>query len=164
MQLFSNKLHDYEAAWRILRLQSLTDQLYIKALRIRQIETTGTTLVNEGIEAEYIGLVNYGIIGLIQYHLGVADNIDITNSEALDLYHKYAKDIQELMLQKNHDYGEAWRSMRISSFTDLIISKILRVKQLEDLQENTLVSEGIPANYSDIVNYALFALIRLNEQ
>lgn len=162
--LFVRKLHDYEASWRVLRLASLTDQLYIKVLRIRNIETMGKAFVADSIEDEFIGLVNYGLIGLIQSGLETSDQVDIGNEQALSLYDKVVESARMLMLQKNHDYGEAWRLMRISSFTDLILSKVLRVKQIEELEGMTEASEGIPANYQDIVNYALFALIRLNEE
>ncbi len=161
--LFAKKLHDYEPAWRILRLSSLTDQLYIKILRIRNIEQIGKSLIEDSIEEEYIGIVNYGIIGLIQSNMPVTEKIDISNQQALELYDRYAEATKDLMIKKNHDYGEAWRSMRLSSFTDLILSKILRIKQIEDLEGKTVVSEGIPANYQDIINYALFSLIRLSE-
>lgn len=162
--LFSKKLYDYKASWRALRPSSLTDQLMIKALRIRTISTTGEHLVEDGLKDEFIGLVNYGIIGIIQCEKGVVDRVDITNEEALHLYDTIFKSIKSLMLRKNHDYGEAWRIMRISSFTDLIITKLIRIKQLEDLKEETKASEGIVPNYQDIVNYALFALIRMAEQ
>lgn len=159
--LFSKKLHDYGPAWRILRSASLTDQIYIKANRIRCIETKGVNLVDEGIRGEFIAIVNYGIIGLIQLELGYAEAADITNDEALALYDKYAKKALDLMLAKNHDYGEAWRGMRISSYTDLILMKIHRTKQMESLDGNTLVSEGIDANYMDMINYSVFGLIKL---
>jgi hypothetical protein len=159
--LFSKKLHDYGPAWRILRPASLTDQIYIKAHRIRSIEMKGVNLVDEGVREEFIGIVNYGFIGLIQLELGYAEAADISNDEALALYDRYAKETLDLMLVKNHDYGEAWRGMRISSYTDLILMKIYRIKQMESLAGNTLVSEGIDANYMDIINYAVFGLIRL---
>lgn len=159
--LFSKKLHDYGPAWRILRPSSVTDQIFIKANRIRSIETKGVTLVDEGIRSEFIAIVNYGIIGLIQLELGHAESADMTNEEALALYDKYAKTSLELMLAKNHDYDEAWREMRVSSYTDLILMKINRTKQIEDHQGTTIISEGIDANYFDMVNYAVFGLIRL---
>lgn len=161
--IFEKKLHDYGAAWRILRIPSLTDQLYIKAKRIRSIETKREQRVQEGIESEYMGIVNYCAIGLVQYQLGVAEEIDLTPQRALELYDRVVGETYALMQDKNHDYDEAWRSMRVSSFTDLILSKILRTKQLEDLNEQTLASEGIDANYADILNYAIFALIRIDE-
>jgi hypothetical protein len=162
-ELFSQKLHDYRASWRILRPSSLTDQLFIKAKRIRQLEISGETLVGEGIRPEFIGLVNYGLVGLIQLDHGFADNVDITNDEALSLYDQYAHQALELMKRKNHDYDEAWRSMRVSSYTDLILTKLQRIKEMEDLGGAILVSEGIDANYMDIVNYAVFGLIKLSE-
>ena len=159
--LFSKKLHDYGPAWRILRPASVTDQIFIKANRIRSIETKGVTLIDEGIRAEFIAIVNYGIIGLIQLELGYAESADISNEEAMALYDKYAKEALELMLAKNHDYDEAWRSMRVSSYTDLILMKIYRTKQIESLAGNTLVSEGIDANYMDMINYSVFGLIKI---
>ena len=155
------KLHDYGPAWRILRPVSVTDQLFIKANRIRSIETKGVALVNEGVRSEFMAIVNYGIIGLIQLELGYAEKADISNDEALALYDKYAKASLELMLAKNHDYDEAWRSMRISSYTDLILMKIYRTKQIESLAGETLVSEGVDANYMDMINYSVFALIKI---
>ena len=160
--LFANKLHDYGAAWRIMRPSSVTDQIYIKANRIRSIETKGVTLVDEGIRPEFIGIVNYAIIGLIQLDLGfseVAD--DMGAEEALEAYDKWAQKTLDLMLRKNHDYDEAWRGMRVSSYTDLILMKIFRTKQIETLSGATLVSEGIDANYMDMMNYAVFGLIKL---
>ena len=162
--LFADKLHDYGASWRILRPSSLTDQLFIKAKRIRSLEVTGKALVNEGIRPEFVALVNYGIVGLIQLQKGFADYVDIDVEEAMELYDKNAREALELMLRKNHDYDEAWRSMRVSSYTDFILTKIQRVKEIEDLQGETLVSEGIDANYMDIINYAVFGVIKLREQ
>ena len=159
-ELFSKKLHDYGASWRILRPSSLTDQLFIKAKRIRQLEITGLSLVGEGIRPEFIGLINYGIVGLIQLDKGFADTVDTTPKEAMQLYDKYAREALELMKRKNHDYDEAWRDMRVSSYTDLILTKLQRIKEMEDLTEGTLVSEGIDANYMDIINYSVFALIK----
>ena len=159
--LFEKKLHDYGASWRILRPTSLTDQLFIKAKRIRQLETTGLSLVGEGIRPEFIGLVNYGIVGLIQLAKGYADTVDVEPEEAMNLYDSYAREALSLMKRKNHDYDEAWRSMRVSSYTDLILTKIQRVKEMEDLAGQPLVSEGIDANYMDIINYSVFALIKL---
>lgn len=163
-QLFTNKTKDYGPAWRILRLPSLTDQIFIKAQRIRSIQNKGTQLVGDNIEGEFIGILNYSLIALIQLELGVADQLDISNNKALDYFEEYAKEAKSLMEKKNHDYGEAWRDMRISSFTDLILQKILRIKQIEDNQGKTLVSEGIDANYFDMVNYSVFALIKMNEK
>lgn len=159
--LFAKKLHDYGAAWRIMRPSSVTDQIFIKANRIRSIEVKGVSLVNEGIRPEFIAIVNYGIIGLIQLELGYAETEDLTEHQALDLYDKYAGRALELMLAKNHDYDEAWRSMRITSYTDLILMKIYRTKQIEALDGATLVSEGVDANYMDMINYSVFGLIKL---
>ncbi|MBQ8674483.1 MAG: DUF1599 domain-containing protein [Bacteroides sp.] len=159
--LFAKKLHDYGAAWRILRPASVTDQIFIKANRIRSIETKGVALVDEGIRSEFIAIVNYGIVGLIQLELGYADVADLTNEEALALYDKHALTSLNLMLAKNHDYDEAWRGMRVSSYTDLILMKLYRTKQIESLSGETLVSEGIDANYMDMINYAVFGLIKI---
>ena len=161
--LFENKLHDYSASWRILRPSSLTDQLFIKAKRIRSLEIKKESMVGEGIRPEFIGLINYGIIGLIQLEKGYVDQVDVTNDEALELYDKFSKEALELMFRKNHDYDEAWRSMRVSSYTDFILTKIQRIKEIEDLHGATLVSEGIDANYMDIINYAVFGVIKLSE-
>lgn len=161
--LFEKKLHDYGASWRILRPSSLTDQLYIKAKRIRSLEIKKESLVGEGIRPEFIALINYGIIGLIQLARGFADSVDITPDEALGLYDHYATEALELMIRKNHDYDEAWRSMRVSSYTDLILTKIERIKEIEDLHGQVLVSEGIDANYMDVINYAVFGAIKLKE-
>lgn len=159
--LFSKKLHDYGPAWRILRPQSVTDQIFIKANRIRSIEVKGVTMVGEGIKPEFMAIVNYGIIGLIQLELGYAESADIPVEKAMELYDKYAKISMELMMAKNHDYDEAWRSMRISSYTDLILMKIYRTKQIESLAGETLVSEGVDANYMDMINYSVFGLIKI---
>ena len=161
--LFEKKLHAYGASWRILRPSSLTDQLYIKAKRIRSLEIKKESLVGEGIRPEFIALINYGIIGLIQLARGFADSVDITPAEALGLYDHYAAEALELMIRKNHDYDEAWRSMRVSSYTDLILTKIERIKEIEDLHGQVLVSEGIDANYMDVINYAVFGAIKLKE-
>lgn len=160
-ELYKKKLHDYGPAWRILRPESVTDQILIKANRIRSIEVKGVSMVNEGIRSEFIAIVNYGIMGLIQLELGYADSADITVEKALELYDKYAKKAFDLMLAKNHDYDEAWRSMRISSYTDLILMKIYRTKQIESLSGETLVSEGVDANYMDMINYSVFGLIKI---
>lgn len=160
--LYAKKLEDYGPSWRIMRPMSITDQLFIKANRIRSLETKGVSMVDEGIRPEFIAIVNYGIIGLIQLALGYADTTDITNEQALTLYDKYMTETKELMYAKNHDYDEAWRSMRISSYTDLILMKIYRTKQIESHNGETLVSEGVEANYMDMVNYALFGLIKLS--
>ena len=158
--LFSKKLHDYGASWRILRPESLTDQLFIKAKRIRSLEIKKESLVGEGIRPEFIALINYGIVGLIQLERGFSDTVDVTNDEAMTLYDRQAQAALELMKRKNHDYDEAWRSMRVSSYTDFILTKIQRIKEIEDLQGGTLVSEGIDANYMDIINYAVFGAIK----
>lgn len=160
--LFIKKMADYGSAWRILRLPSLTDQLFIKAQRIRQLQENEVRKVDEGEMPEFVGIINYSVMALIQLELGVAVNPDLTPDETIDLYNKHIKITKELMLNKNHDYGEAWRDMRVSSLTDLILQKILRVKQIEDNKGKTLVSEGIDANYQDMINYAVFALIHLN--
>ncbi|MGL4227636.1 MAG: DUF1599 domain-containing protein [Tannerellaceae bacterium] len=159
--LFEKKLKDYGPSWRIMRPVSVTDQIFIKANRIRSLETKGVNKVGEGIIPEFIAIVNYGIIGLIQLELGFSDTTDITPEQAMALYDKYMTKTKELMYAKNHDYGEAWRSMRISSYTDLILMKIYRTKQIENLNGVTLVSEGIDANYMDMINYAVFGLIKL---
>lgn len=162
--LFAGKLHDYGASWRMLRPSSLTDQLYIKAKRIRSLEIKKTSLVGEGIRPEFIALINYGIIGLIQLEQGFADHTDMSPEEALALYERHAGESLKLMLKKNHDYDEAWRSMRVSSYTDFILTKIQRVKEIEELNGQTLVSEGIASNYMDIINYAVFGAIKLAEE
>ena len=159
--LFQKKLVDYGPSWRIMRPQSITDQIFIKANRIRSLELKGVSMVDEGIKPEFIGIVNYGVIGLIQLAKGFADTTDMTAEEAMGLYDKYITETKELMYAKNHDYDEAWRSMRISSYTDLILMKIYRTKQIESHNGKTLVSEGIDANYMDMINYAIFGLIKL---
>ena len=159
--LFRKKLYDYGASWRIMRIPSVTDQIYIKTKRIRSIGEKGEALIDEGIASEFMAIVNYGIIGLIQLELGpTLDNI-CSADEAMALYDKYAKATYDLMVKKNHDYDEAWRGMRVSSYTDIILMKIWRTKQIEKLNGHTLVSEGIDANYQDMINYAIFALIKL---
>ena len=158
---FSKKLHDYGCAWRIMRPISVTDQILIKANRIRSLEVKGVSLVGEGIYPEFMAIVNYGIIGLIQLEFGYAEREDMTDEEALANYDNYAQKAVELMLRKNHDYDEAWRAMRVSSYTDLILMKIYRTKQIEGNGGKTLVSEGIDANYMDMINYSVFGLIQL---
>lgn len=160
-ELFAKKLHDYGASWRILRPSSLTDQLFIKAKRIRSLEIKKESLVGEGIRPEFVALINYGIVGLIQTEKGFADTVDISVEEALLLYDRYAHEALELMKRKNHDYDEAWRSMRVSSYTDFILTKLQRIKEIEDLDGKTLVSEGVEGNYMDIINYAVFGAIKL---
>ncbi len=161
--LFIKKMSDYGSAWRILRLPSLTDQIFIKAQRIRQLQENDTRKVDEGENSEFIGIINYSIMALIQLEKGVVENPDLNVTEATTLYDKHSNVTKELMLNKNHDYGEAWRDMRVSSLTDLIIQKLLRVKQIEDNKGETIVSEGIDANYQDMINYAIFAMIHLAE-
>ncbi len=164
--LFSQKLHDYGASWRILRPSSLTDQLFIKARRIRSLEIKKEAMVDEGIRPEFIGIINYGIVGLIQLERGFADEVDVTPDEALALYDKHAGEALALMLRKNHDYDEAWRGMRVSSYTDFILTKLQRVKEIEELQlkgEGLKASEGIDSNYMDMINYAVFGAIKLKE-
>jgi len=159
--IFSKKLQDYGTSWRVMRPMSLTDQIYIKARRIRSLEEKGIeqAAVHEGIEPEFIGIVNYCAIALIQMELGSGDII--SNQDALDLYDRQIKRATDLMLNKNHDYDEAWRHMRVSSFTDIILQKLLRTKEIEGNDGHTIISEGIDANYMDMINYALFAIIKL---
>lgn len=161
--VYSKKLKDYGAAWRIMRPCSITDQIFIKANRIRTLETKGDHRVDEGIQPELIGIVNYAIMGMIQLSKGFADGDDITVDEALSLYDEYMQKTRTLMLAKNHDYDEAWRSMRTTSYTDLILMKIYRTKQIESNNGKTIISEGIEANYMDMVNYAIFGLIKIDE-
>ena len=160
--LFSEKLKDYGPSWRILRPESVTDQIYIKANRIRSFEIKKESKIDEGIFPEFIAIVNYGIIGLIQLELGYAEKVDLSVEAALQLYDKHMNISKELMYAKNHDYDEAWRSMRVSSYTDLILMKIYRTKEIESNSGKTLVSEGVDANYQDMINYALFGLIKLH--
>ena len=160
--IFANKMKDYGSAWRILRISSLTDQIFIKAQRIRSIEQKGFQRIEEGTRNEFIGVVNYAVIGLIQLDLGVSEQPEeMDYNKVMNNFEKHVTIAKELMLAKNHDYGEAWRDMRISSLTDLILQKLLRVKQIEDNKGTTLISEGVDANYLDMLNYAVFALIKL---
>ncbi|MCD4682325.1 MAG: DUF1599 domain-containing protein [Bacteroidales bacterium] len=161
--VFLKKMEDYGSAWRILRTPSLTDQIYIKANRIRSIEEKGIKRVNEGIKPEFIGIVNYSVMAMIQLDLGANEEIEMDKDKVVDLYEKYFYAAKSLMEDKNHDYGEAWRNMRVSSLTDIILMKLLRIKQIEDKEGKTFVSEGVDANYNDIINYSVFALIKLNE-
>ncbi len=161
--VFLNKMKDYGVSWRIMRTQSVTDQIFIKANRIRSIETKGVAKVDEGVRSELIAIVNYGIIGLIQLELGVSDEDDLDFDKAINLYNHYMQEAKSLMKAKNHDYDEAWRSMRMESYTDLILMKINRTKQIEDNQGETIISEGIDANYFDMINYAIFGLIKIEE-
>jgi len=163
-KVFRDKAMDYGTAWRILRLPSLTDQIYIKANRIRSIQEMGEAKVAEGIIPEFVGIVNYCVMALIQLEIGVAESqeeVEMDIDKVTALYDKYIHAAKDLMMDKNHDYGEAWRQMRISSITDIILMKIFRTKSIEDHQGNTLVSEGLDANYFDMINYAMFCLIRL---
>jgi hypothetical protein len=159
--IFTKKMKDYGIAWRILRPSSMTDQIYIKAQRIRSIEEKGISKIDEGIRPEYIGIVNYCIMALIQLEKGTSETDDLTEDETVALYTSYFSQAKELMLAKNHDYDEAWRNMRMSSYTDLILMKLKRTKQIEDNLGKTLISEGIEANYLDMINYAVFALIKI---
>ncbi|MFN3916860.1 MAG: DUF1599 domain-containing protein [Flavobacteriales bacterium] len=159
--IFSKKNSDYGTAWRILRVSSLTDQVFIKAQRIRTLQETGTTKVGDGVEPEFLAIVNYSVMALIQLDLVNDERMDIEHQELLNRYDAKMKEAFELMENKNHDYGEAWRDMRVSSLTDLILMKLLRIKQIEDNQGKTLISEGIDANFFDMINYAIFALIKM---
>jgi hypothetical protein len=161
--LFTKKMKDYGSAWRILRLPSLTDQIYIKAQRIRGLQQNEVRKVDEGEASEFIGIINYSVMALIQLEKGVTEQPDLSIEEATKLFDEKVAETKALMENKNHDYGEAWRDMRVSSLTDLILQKLLRVKQIEDNKGKTLVSEGIDANYQDMINYAIFALIHLNK-
>jgi len=161
--LFSKKMKDYGCAWRILRLPSLTDQIFIKAQRIRGLQQNAVQKVDEGAASEFVGIINYCVMALIQTEKGVVEHPDLSFKQAVSMYQTKIAITKQLMMDKNHDYGEAWRDMRVSSLTDLILQKLLRVKQIEDNAGHTLVSEGIDANYQDMINYAVFALIHLNE-
>jgi len=163
-ELFAKKMKDYGSAWRILRLPSLTDQIFIKAQRIRSLQQNDVRKVDEDEKSEFIGIINYSIMALIQIEKGVVEQPDLSTKQASVLYDQYVEATKSLMEDKNHDYGEAWRDMRVSSLTDLILQKLLRVKQIEDNKGVTLVSEGISANYQDIINYAVFAMIHLEEE
>ncbi|MFN3019678.1 DUF1599 domain-containing protein [Soonwooa sp.] len=158
--LFQKKLSDYGSAWRVLRPSSITDQIYIKVNRIRTLQMTDVKMVDEDEKDEFVAIINYSIIGLIQLEKGFSDELNADETEIMSLYDKYANEAKALMERKNHDYGEAWREMRISSITDLIYQKVLRTKQIEDNQGKTLVSEGLDANYFDMLNYAVFCLIK----
>ncbi|MFW5792903.1 MAG: DUF1599 domain-containing protein [Bacteroidota bacterium] len=161
LDIFVKKMQDYGSAWRILRTSSLTDQIFIKAQRIRSLQDKGNQKIDEGMTPEFIGIVNYSIMSLIQLEKGHAEQADLQVDEALILFDKYFEISKSLMLDKNHDYSEAWREMRVSSLTDIILMKLLRIKQIEDNKGKTVVSEGIDANYMDILNYSVFALIKL---
>jgi hypothetical protein len=161
--IFVKKAHDYGTAWRVLRPMSLTDQLLIKAQRIRTLEEKGVSKIAESIRDEFIGIVNYAVMALIQLEIGISDSGDMPPEKAEELYLKFINQAKDLMMNKNHDYDEAWRSMRISSYTDLILMKIFRTKQIEDNNGKTLISEGVDANYFDMINYAVFAIIKIDE-
>jgi len=162
-ELFEHKTADYGTAWRILRPSSITDQLYIKAMRVRSIEEKGEQKVSDPVEAEFTGLINYSILALVQLEIGSDAPLELSLGEAVSLYNAQVEENLRLLQNKNHDYGEAWRHMRISSMTDLILQKLLRIKQIEDNSGATLVSEGVAANYRDIINYAVFCLIKMDE-
>ncbi|MGV0752544.1 DUF1599 domain-containing protein [Empedobacter brevis] len=162
--LYTKKLKDYGPAWRVLRLPSLTDQIFIKVNRIRTLQEATERLVDEDEEGEFIAIVNYSIMALIQLELGFADQPDLTAEQAIEFYDKYSGIAHDLMIKKNHDYGEAWRDMRVSSITDLIYQKVLRTKSIEDNKGKTIVSEGLDANYLDMINYSIFAMILINEK
>jgi hypothetical protein len=162
--IFLKKMKDYGTAWRILRVSSITDQIFIKAQRIRSIEEKGIQRVEESIDSEFIGIINYCIIALIQLEMGIETNLEMNEKEVVKHFDKHISQAKRLMENKNHDYGEAWRDMRVSSMTDLILMKLLRIKQIEDNKGETLISEGIAANYYDITNYAVFALIKMSEE
>lgn len=159
--IFTKKMMDYGISWRILRPSSMTDQIYIKAQRIRSIEQKGISKIDEGVRSEYIGIVNYCIMALIQLEKGISESDDLTSEETLSLYQRHFREAKDLMMAKNHDYDEAWRNMRMSSYTDLILMKLKRTKQIEDNLGKTLISEGVEANYLDMINYAVFALIKI---
>ena len=161
--IFSKKMQDYGSAWRILRTSSLTDQIYIKAKRIRSIEEKGVSKVDEGVFPEFIGITNYAIMALIQLELDGDEDLEIEKDRCLFMYDAYFVQAKDLMSNKNHDYDEAWRDLRVSSLTDLILMKLMRIKQIEDNKGETIISEGLDANYLDIINYAVFAMIRIEE-
>jgi len=163
-ELFIKKMNDYGTAWRILRPKSITDQIFIKAQRIRSIDDKGSQKIPDGVYSEFIGIVNYSVMALIQLEINNYDDLNLDANSAIQLYDNYTAQARKLMEDKNHDYGEAWRDMRISSLTDIILMKILRTKQIEDNMGITEVSEGVDANYSDMINYAVFALIKINEE
>jgi hypothetical protein len=162
--IFLKKMKDYGTAWRILRVSSITDQIFIKAQRIRSIEEKGSQRVDEGVESEFLGIINYAVIALVQLELGNASQLEMSGEEVIRHFDAHVSAAKSLMENKNHDYGEAWRGMRTSSMTDLILMKLLRIKQIEDNEGKTLISEGVAANYYDIINYAVFALIKLSEE
>lgn len=166
-EIFANKTKDYGTAWRILRTSSLTDQIFIKANRIRSIQEKGVQMIQEDIKDEFVAIVNYSVMGLIQLELGAAagnEDMQLDAEKAIELYKKYLFEARDLMLDKNHDYGEAWRDMRVSSLTDIILMKILRLKQIEDNSGETIISEGPEGSYNDMINYSIFALIKMGEE
>lgn len=163
-EIYSKKTKDYGTSWRILRPSSLTDQLFIKAQRIRTIQDAGHSEIDDSVDSEFVAIVNYCIMALIQFSEQGLKELELSEKQAISLYEKYAEEAYQLMKKKNHDYGEAWRDMRVSSLTDLILTKILRIKQIEDNKGNTIISEGIDANYYDMLNYAVFALIHLTQE
>jgi hypothetical protein len=164
LELFSKKTKDYGTSWRAMRLPSITDQIFIKIQRIRSIQEKGKQLINEPIEDEFVAIINYSVIALIQLEVMDREGFEMDAEEAIALYKKHINSTMELFLKKNHDYGEAWRDMRVSSITDIILMKVLRTKQIEDNKGKTLVSEGVDANYQDMINYSVFALIKLKEE
>ncbi len=161
--IYEKKAKDYGTSWRILRMPSLTDQIFIKANRIRSIQESGVNKVGEGVDMEFVAMVNYAVMALIQQELGTDGELELPLDRALELYDCHIGRTVKLMLDKNHDYGEAWRQMRVSSMTDLILMKLRRIKQIEDNEGKTLISEGVEGGYMDIINYSLFCLIRLHE-
>jgi hypothetical protein len=163
-EVFEKKTRDYGTAWRILRLSSITDQIYIKARRIRSIQEKGVQMIEEDLKSEFIGIINYCIMGLMQLKFNESDSLEMNFDELEPLYDEMSEGTRELLMKKNHDYGEAWRNMRLSSITDIILMKLLRVKQIEDNEGKTLISEGIDANYRDIINYSVFSMIKLKDQ
>lgn len=163
-RIFISKSKDYGTSWRVMRLSSITDQIFIKAQRIRNIEETGVQKIGDDIESEYIGIINYCIMGLIQIELKDSTNLDLPIEQLTVLYEKYVLHTKQLMEEKNHDYGEVWRDMRVSTFTDILLVRLMRIKQIEDNKGQTIMSEGIDANLQDMINYSVFALIRIDEQ
>lgn len=162
--VFCKKLKDYGVSWRIMRPESITDQIFIKANRIRSIQLTGESLVDDSIESDFMAIVNYGIMGIIQNIMPPVSEPDISEDKAISMYDQYKNRTIELLIRKNHDYGEAWRSMRVSSLVDLILTKVYRTKHIETNDGQTIISEGIDSNYMDMVNYAIFAIIKINEK
>lgn len=163
-EIFKKKTQDYGTSWRILRLPSITDQILIKARRIRSIQEKGNQKVEDSLQEEFVGIINYCLIGLIQMGMSDEDSLEIPYGQLEPAYDKWVQSTMDLLEDKNHDYGEAWRLMRISSITDIILMKLYRVKQIEDNEGRTIISEGITANYQDIINYAVFCLIKMNKE